>query len=86
LLSGWNRYLAILEKIPDLPATEETSEAIRDLIESASVRPTPPYAPIIVDVTGKLAKLLGVAVFPEAKVSGEWMVAGEGFEPPTPGL
>ena len=38
-------------------------------------------------VKGKLATLIGGEVFPEAHYnSGRYVVAGEGLEPPTPGL
>ncbi len=39
-----------------------------------------------IEVKGKLATLIGGDALPQAIHSGEYVVAGEGLEPPTPGL
>jgi site-specific DNA recombinase len=64
----------------------EIAQALRELIESIVVHRTESREPIRVKVNGRLAALIGVPAFPEGSMSGVKMVAGEGLEPPTPGL
>ena len=58
----------------------------RALIHSVVIHPKGPRKGFEIEVKGKLAALIGGAVFPQARYSGGYMVAGEGLEPPTPGL
>ncbi|MER8636591.1 recombinase family protein [Mesorhizobium sp. M1365] len=66
----------------------ETAEAMRDLIETVTVFRDPSrIGGIEVEIAGRLTALLGEDAFPNG-VKGVWgkVVAGEGLEPPTPGL
>ncbi|GAB9249017.1 recombinase family protein [Bradyrhizobium diazoefficiens] len=66
----------------------EAAEAIRDLIERVTVFRDPSrLGGVTVEISGRLNALLGEKAFPN-QVKGVWgkMVAGEGLEPPTPGL
>jgi site-specific DNA recombinase len=66
----------------------EATEAIRDLVESVTVFKDPARpGGVAVEITGRLNALIGEKANPHrAKgVSGQ-VVAGEGLEPPTPGL
>jgi hypothetical protein len=60
--------------------------SVRELIESVVVHRTEAGQPIRLKVNGRLAALIGQPVFPDGSVVGVKMVAGEGLEPPTPGL
>jgi site-specific DNA recombinase len=66
----------------------DAAEAIRDLVEAVTVfrDPSRPGG-VTVEIAGRLNALLGEQAYPN-KVRGVWgkMVAGEGLEPPTPGL
>jgi hypothetical protein len=62
------------------------ADVVRELIESVVVERTKPGEPLRLRVNGRLAALIGEPVFPESSLSGVKMVAGEGLEPPTPGL
>ena len=66
----------------------DTAETIRDLVETVTVfrDPSRPGG-VTVEIAGRLSALLGEQAYPN-KVRGVWgkMVAGEGLEPPTPGL
>jgi site-specific DNA recombinase len=84
------RYLQVVD---DLAAAinvgkpaEEIVDAVRELIDSVVVEKTLPGEPIQLKVNGRLAALIGGPMFPESSVSGVKVVAGEGLEPPTPGL
>jgi site-specific DNA recombinase len=66
--------------------SSEIESAIRELIESIVVHRTLPQDPIRLTVNGRLAALIGEPVFPQGSMSWVKMVAGEGLEPPTPGL
>jgi site-specific DNA recombinase len=62
-------------------------EDFRALVHSVTVHPKGPRKGWEVEVKGKLAALIGGDIFPQAhRNSGGYMVAGEGLEPPTPGL
>ena len=66
----------------------EASEAIRDLIDTVTVFRDPDHlGGVRVEIAGRLNALLGEKAFPN-RVKGAWgkVVAGEGLEPPTPGL
>jgi hypothetical protein len=60
--------------------------SISELIESVVVQRTEPGEPVRLRVDGHLAALIGEPVFPDGSMSGVKVVAGEGLEPPTPGL
>ena len=64
----------------------EPVRALRELVAAIVVLPTPPGAPIEVEVRGRLAALIGHEVFPAARMWGGKVVAEEGLEPPTQGL
>ncbi|MES5481563.1 recombinase family protein [Bradyrhizobium sp. INPA03-11B] len=62
-------------------------ENFRSLVHSVTVHPKGPREGFEIEVKGKLAALIGGDAFPQAHCdSGSCMVAGEGLEPPTPGL
>nr|WP_245324045.1 recombinase family protein [Bradyrhizobium stylosanthis] len=66
----------------------EAAEAIRDLVETVTVFRDPERTGgVTVEIAGRLNTLLGETAYPN-HVKGVWgkMVAGEGLEPPTPGL
>ena len=66
----------------------EAAEAIRDLVETVTVFRDPGrLGGVTVEIAGRLNALLGEMAYPN-RVKGVWgkMVAGEGLEPPTPGL
>ncbi|WP_407152665.1 recombinase family protein [Bradyrhizobium sp. ORS 86] len=66
----------------------EAAEAIRDLVETVTVFRDPARTGgVAVDIAGRLNALLGEEAYPN-HVKGVWgkVVAGEGLEPPTPGL
>jgi site-specific DNA recombinase len=84
------RYLAavneLAQTIRDEGMAPRISEALRELIDSVIVEKTIPGDPIRLKVNGRLAALINQPMFPEGSVSGVKLVAGEGLEPPTPGL
>jgi site-specific DNA recombinase len=84
------RYLAVVENlagaIKEMSQWVEMVEAVRELIESVVVERTKPGEPLRLKVNGRLAALIGRPMFPESSLSGAKVVAGEGLEPPTPGL
>ncbi|QOZ13539.1 recombinase family protein [Bradyrhizobium sp. CCBAU 51765] len=66
----------------------EAAEAIRDLVETVTVFRDPARpGGVAVEIAGRLNALLGENAYPN-QVKGVWgkVVAGEGLEPPTPGL
>ena len=66
----------------------DAAEAIRDLVETVTVFRDPARpGGVMVEIAGRLNALLGENAYPN-KVRGVWgkVVAGEGLEPPTPGL
>jgi site-specific DNA recombinase len=66
----------------------EAMEAIRDLVETVTVsRDRTRPGGVAVEIAGRLNGLLGDEAYPN-HVKGVWgkVVAGEGLEPPTPGL
>ena len=60
--------------------------SFRALVHSVIIHPSGPREGFQVEVKGKLAALIGGNPFPQARYSGGYVVAGEGFEPPTYGL
>ena len=64
------------------------AEALRDLIESVTVRRSTKRGGVAVEIKGRLDALLGPEKQRAGNVRGVWgsVVAGEGFEPPTHGL
>ena len=89
-----NRYEEQLNRLEDALGRSVTAgdtdaaEAIRDLVDTVTVfrNPARPGG-VAVEIAGRLNALLGDTAYPN-RVTGVWgkMVAGEGFEPPTPGL
>jgi site-specific DNA recombinase len=71
-------------------AEDDRGSLIRDfraLVHSVTVHPKEPRPGFGIEVEGKLTALIGGEAFPQAHYnSGVYMVAGEGLEPPTPGL
>ncbi|WP_456798949.1 recombinase family protein [Bradyrhizobium sp. USDA 4473] len=66
----------------------EAAEAIRDLVDTVTVFRDPArLGGVAIEIAGRLNALLGPAAYPNLE-RGVWgkMVAGEGLEPPTPGL
>ncbi|MCS0501424.1 recombinase family protein [Ancylobacter mangrovi] len=64
-----------------------SADAFRSLAESVIVHPTEPRTPLDVELRGYLAELTKSPTFPpNGRHSGFVLVAGEGLEPPTPGL
>lgn len=64
----------------------EPISALRELVAAVVIHPTPPGAPMEIEVRGRLAALIGHEVFPAARMWGGTVVAEEGLEPPTQGL
>ncbi|MCL8486234.1 recombinase family protein [Bradyrhizobium denitrificans] len=67
---------------------DEAAEAIRDLVETVTVsRDDTRSGGVCVEIAGRLNSLIGGEAYP-SRVKGVWgkVVAGEGLEPPTPGL
>jgi hypothetical protein len=62
---------------------EEIAQALRELVAAIVIHPEGRDEPRI-EVTGRLAKLIGADVFPQAAL--KTLVAGSGIEPPTYGL
>jgi hypothetical protein len=62
-----------------------TFTPLRRLIHSIIVRAKPGVKGFEVEIKGRLQELLG-APFLKRSVGGGLVVAGEGLEPPTPGL
>jgi site-specific DNA recombinase len=83
-------YLQVVENLAKAIRNRSTAtdmaQSVRELIESVVVHRTEPSEPIRLKVNGRLAALIGEPVFPDGSMSGVNMVAGEGLEPPTPGL
>jgi site-specific DNA recombinase len=84
-----SRYLRQLKRIEQLVggAPEDVAEirdAIRDVITTVVVHPVGPGMPPEIEVTGLLSKFIEA----DTTSHNRWgsMVAGEGLEPPTPGL
>ena len=74
-VSGQSEYF-YGNALPDL----ELMSTFRSLVESAVVRPRQAREDHEVSIRGQLANLMGT------DMSALMMVAGEGLEPPTPGL
>jgi site-specific DNA recombinase len=78
------QYLAAVENLSETitnrGATSETAMAVRELIETVTVKKTPPGAPIDLHVKGRLAALLQEPMFPEGSMSGGGAVAGSRYQ------
>jgi site-specific DNA recombinase len=73
----------------DSEAGDRLTHAFRSLVHSVTVYPFPVREGFDVEVKGRLAELVGKPMFPvrsRTRNSGGWVVAEEGFEPPTQGL
>lgn len=90
-----DRYISTVNALAETMAGHSKAEDdrgsliqdFRILVHSVTVHPKGPWKGFEVELKGKLATLLGGEVFPQAHHnSGGYMVAGEGLEPPTPGL
>ena len=91
VLARYERQLATLRDALSkgiIAGDSEAAEAIRELVDTVTVvrDPARPGA-LMVEIAGRLNALLGEQAYPN-KVRGVWgkVVAGEGLEPPTPGL
>ncbi|WP_349629023.1 zinc ribbon domain-containing protein [Bradyrhizobium diazoefficiens] len=90
-----DRYIETVNALADTIASHTSAEDdrgplvadFRALVHRVIVHPKGPWEGFEVEVRGKLAALVGGALFPQAHhSSGSYVVAGEGLEPPTPGL
>ncbi|WP_083948754.1 recombinase family protein [Aminobacter aminovorans] len=86
-----NRYLGMVKALAmDLQDSGELSDdvkaTVRELISKVTVYPTSSGQPPMIEVEGFLSKVLDDAPEQKLKIRGGVMVAGSGFEPPTPGL
>ena len=61
-------------------------DAIRQPVSAVIVKALPNTETFAVKVCGRLAELCGIDVFPHRSRVTRPLVAGEGLEPPTPGL
>ena len=81
---------ALAASLADHAGAEDDRGALvasfRALVHSVTIHPNGPRKGFEIEVKGKLAALIGGNAFPQAIRSGGYMVAGEGLEPPTPGL
>jgi len=68
-------------------ADAEAAEAIRDLVETVTVFRHPERRCVAVEIAGRLNALIGQEAYPNPVIGVRGkVVAGEGLEPPTPGL
>jgi site-specific DNA recombinase len=90
-----DRYIETVNALAETMAGHASAEDdrgpliddFRALVHSVTVHPKGPWEGFEVEVKGKLAALVGGELFPQAHHnSGSRVVAGEGLEPPTPGL
>ena len=86
-----NTVNALAETMADHSGADDNRGSLIDdfraLVHSITLYPKGPWQGFEVEVKGKLAALIGGEVFPQAHHnSGSYVVAGEGLEPPTPGL
>ena len=65
---------------------ESLVKSFRALVHRVTVHPNGPREGFQIEVKGKLATLIGGGAFPQAVYNGGYVVAEEGFEPPTHGL
>jgi hypothetical protein len=74
------RYLATVEEIgatiDNGPIDADQAEAVRRLIERVTVQPQAKGDPLVLDVYGRLAVLIGADAFPQARLVGG--IAGAG--------
>ncbi|MGJ4972862.1 recombinase family protein [Bradyrhizobium sp. HKCCYLRH1073] len=86
------RYRRDLEKLagllprPDLGDGDELGESVRRLISAVIVHAPPNSEKLEVEIRGRLEELLEAPTFMRRSGGGSLLVAGEGLEPPTPGL
>ena len=90
-----DRYIETVDSLAETMAGHAGAEDdrgsliddFRALVHSVTVHPKTAWQGFEVEVKGKLAALVGGHMFPQAHYnSGSRVVAGEGLEPPTPGL
>lgn len=87
-----DEYLRNLDRLAELIGADMAegdnglATVLRSLIDTVTVVPAPAGEAPVVRVSGHLASLLGKDVFPQGSYAGGTVVAGEGLEPPTPGL
>jgi hypothetical protein len=83
------RHLAVIEDLAgtlsrrSVHGSEEIAAALRELISAIVIHPADRDEPRI-EVTGRLAELTGVELFPQTSL--KTLVAGAGIEPATYGL
>ena len=86
-----NRYLCSLEMLEAAVASaddlaDEIKQHVRDLVTTVTVQPTASGQKPVIKVDGLLSKMVGFEDAPHTAIRGGRVVAGEGLEPPTPGL
>jgi site-specific DNA recombinase len=89
-----NRYKRAVADLADALATEKALvenpapvfDAIRALVSGVIVTAPPNSESFEIEVKGRLAELCGIEAFPHRSRVKIQAVAGEGLEPPTPGL
>jgi site-specific DNA recombinase len=86
------RYRSDLESLasalprPDLGDADELGESVRRLISEVIVHAPPNSENLEVEIKGRLEELVQAPAFTPRSRGGALVVAGEGLEPPTPGL
>jgi len=81
-LSRYRQQVEDLQKVLSSDSPTDNQEAIialRELVASIIVQPTPPGAPIQVEVRGRLAALIGHEIYPAARMWGGKVVAEERY-------
>jgi site-specific DNA recombinase len=87
-----DRYLVSLDRLAEiLPHAEsgvanELARAMHNLISAVIVHAPPNSEKLEIEIRGRLEELLAAPTFMRRSTGGRPMVAGEGLEPPTPGL
>jgi site-specific DNA recombinase len=86
------RYRADLDRLAELLPRNELGErdeltaTLRNLVSAVIVHAKPNDAAFEIEIRGRLEELLSAPTFMARSSGGVRMVAGEGLEPPTPGL
>ena len=80
------RLAALAAEHSDFAESAELIEAVRRLVAGVIIHAEPYGRGFNVEVQGRLAQLTNSDLFPSRSEGGGSVVAGEGLEPPTPGL
>jgi site-specific DNA recombinase len=80
------RLAALAAEHSDFAESAELIEAVRRLVAGVIIHAEPHGRGFNVEVQGRLAQLTNSDLFPSRSEEGGSVVAGEGLEPPTPGL